>query len=251
MLTKFEKNNVVNPVEYSKDNFFDDSVVIKSAGFAYKMVYPNGQKHKNTRSGGKIQRSSSKMFANVCQGKMGEFAVYKKLKESGLNVSLPDLKVMDRREWDIGDLFVGDKKIGVKSVKYFSNVLFLEKKDWEEGPIYKYDDKVPYDYFILVRIAPILENRTKDLKINLKSKKPYKKLIDEVFKEEDGSETLWEYQIVGGVTKEMLNYAINNYYIITSGEKLNGNTTMDATNYYIQSCDHIFIEEIIQKIKNN
>ena len=53
----------------------------------------------------------------------------------------------------------------------------------------------------------------------------------------------WEYDIPGFITGEQLIYAINNNFVINQGDMLNGNTKMDAQNYYIQSGD---MEDISQ-----
>lgn len=53
----------------------------------------------------------------------------------------------------------------------------------------------------------------------------------------------WEYDIPGFVTLEELKYIIQNRFILPQGAMLNGKTSMDAENYYVQSGDMHSINE--------
>lgn len=103
-------------------------------------------------------------------GKLGEFGIYKFLKERGYGVSYPDLEVRKQGDWDDGDLSIDEKKINIKTTKNFGNLLLLKKADWNPEGNYKWGlRKLPngnkeryvddtYKYFFLCRIKPDIEN---------------------------------------------------------------------------------------------
>lgn len=103
-------------------------------------------------------------------GKFGEFGIYKFLKESGYDVSYPDLKVRKKGEWDDGDLLLGEGKINIKTTKHFGNLLLLKKDDWDSEGNYNWGLKIhpdgtrekyldtSYKYFFLCRIKPDIDD---------------------------------------------------------------------------------------------
>lgn len=120
---------------------------------------------------------------------------------------------------------------------FFSNLLLLETKDWNKKgeyiPNIGSESSSIYDYFVLVRIKP-------DLKKTFKSKKLfYSDRIEFELIEEVLSELVWEYDVVGAISNETLKHIIKNNYILPKNSLLNGNTEMDAENYYIQ-CGNMF-----------
>ncbi len=99
---------------------------------------------RESRSGGTQIRDVGMIFYDTLRGKLGEFIIKKFLKELyGLSVEL-DMGVYPRGEWDDSDIKINNKHLSIKTAKWFSNWLMIEKKDIARGDL--------YDYYIFVTI---------------------------------------------------------------------------------------------------
>ncbi len=244
MLTKMkhDKNGVwiTKKKQFKPIHTLKKTTLETSLKFAYDMTFGKNGEHRNHRTGGIYLRKNGEIFANTFQGKLSEFAVYNTLYKDFPNLNRPDTETYGLGEWDNTDFEVNGKKISVKSTKSFGNLLLLETKDWNKKGEY-----IPninkgcafYDYFILVRINPYCEDLLKQKKILYSEDLDYNILNTTLLNKN------WEYDIPGFITGEQLIYAINNNFVINQGDMLNGNTKMDAQNYYIQSGD---MEDISQ-----
>jgi hypothetical protein len=189
--------------------------------FAEKMANGNDGEHRAKRSGGIKVRSPEQIFKDTIRGKLGEFAVFNYLISKELDVEPPDIQTYPLGKWDDVDIEYKNKKINIKTTKYFGNLLLLESKDWDEEGNYIPNIKFSnsrYDYFVFVRLRKIKSN---DNKLGF----------------------LIAYDIVGYITNEDLQYIIKNNYLLGQGYYLN-NTKMDADNYYIQADDFRDISEL-------
>jgi len=127
MIWKFE----LTEKEFQKCNKFADS---------------SSKSQREHRSGGILQRNVGKIKEDTLRGKIGEVIVKKFLEQEPFdikNISL-DFGVYDRGIWDETDIEIDNKKISIKSSKWFARWLLLESKDIERGDL--------YDYYILVLI---------------------------------------------------------------------------------------------------
>lgn len=219
---------VTNKRPFSSDGVFSKEDVKKAFDFAKQMSL--NQLHRPTRSGGTYNRDYFDILKNTFQGKLSEFAIYH-LFDGIANVNEPDLSIYSRGIWDSGDFEINGNRVAIKSAKSFAQLLLLETKDWDENGIYIPDINKSnggiYDYFILVRIDPN---------------------IDDCYTENDIINISWQYQITGYITREDLISVIKSEHIIPKDAKLNGKIPMDAENYYVQSGDLKDINKLIKEV---
>lgn len=221
---------------------FEQEDIQQVLNFAYNMSFGENGEHRHYRSGGQHKRGNGEVFANAFQGKLSEFAVYDALKMK-CDIKAPDLSTYGLGKWDDDDFQIGGKKISVKSTKSFGNLLLLETKDWNEyGQYIPNIDKgtFEYDFFILVRIDPNIENLLK------KNRMLYSKVIDKREICEILIKEKWQYDIPGFISKNELLYAIKNNFIIKQNQYLNRKTKIDADNYYIQTVDMHDLSNLIE-----
>lgn len=215
--------------------------------FSYEMCFGKGY-HREYRSGGQHERKKGEMFCNTFQGKLAEIATYNYFLAKGLSCEELDFSISPQGIWDDVDILTKGKKISIKSVAFFSDLLLLETKDWNSSgkyiPNLKNDSTTNYDYFILVKIKP-------DIKKLFKSKNLYfsNEISKETIEQLILREQLWEYEVVGYCTDKTIEYIINHKYIIPQNSFLNGKTKIDAENYYIQSGDLKKIEILINELQ--
>ncbi|MBE8715262.1 hypothetical protein C4F49_16400 [Sphingobacterium sp. KB22] len=60
---------------------------------------------------------------------------------------------------------------------------------------------------------------------------------------------LWTYDFAGCISRKTFTYIIDHEYIVPQGTKLNGETMMDASNFYCQAADMATYEMLIKKLK--
>jgi len=212
-----------------------ENIIQKSFEFAYEMAYGDGF-HRRNRTGGKHKRNDFEIFLNTFQGKIAEFVVHHFFNEKNYTCSDVDLSINEKGVWDDIDLIINNKKIGIKSTAFFSNLFLLESKDWDKEGKY-IPNKALYDYFILVRIKPSTNSLLNSIKN--KSKKEIQALINA---------KKWLYDIPGCLSNKTLKYIIKEEYILPKGVFLNGKTPMDAENYYLQTGSLKNINSLFKKL---
>lgn len=217
--------------------------VIDTFNFAYNMTFGNGGEHRNHRSGGQARRKPGEIFADTFQGKIAEFALYNYIKSNtNLDIPKPDLSEWGLNEWDNSDFKIGSHNISVKSTKFFGNLLLLETKDWNQDAQYipnieKGDEK--YDFFVCIRIKPECSDIMKRNRLLYSFEANRDFLINQI------ENNKWECNIAGFITGEELKQIINSEFILPQNSLLNGETRMDATNYYVQMGDMHDISELV------
>lgn len=228
-------------------NQIDEQIMEKCFRFAYSMVFGTGH-HRKHRSGGQHKRKNGELFANTFQGKLAEFIVYEELKKNGVeNLALPDTNIYGKGIWDDFDLEVSGKKINIKSVAFFSNLLLLEAADWscEDGYISGGESLrgQKYDYFVVVRIKPDVKNLFQSNDIFYANDIEKEKLQHLIFSEQ------WFFDIAGVCTEKTIQYIIKNDYFLPQNSLLNDTVRMDADNYYIQVGNLKDFSFFVQRIK--
>jgi hypothetical protein len=229
------------------NNSIDEVIINKCYEFAVKMVFGEGH-HRKYRSGGQYSRKNGELFANTLQGKISEFVTYHKLINAGfVDLELPDINIYGKGKWDDTDLEFNYKKINIKSSTHFSNLLLLEKKDWNlKGqyiPNIENDSSQDYDYFLVVRIKP-------DIKYLLQKEKLfYKDDIDLKVLKELVFSAKWYYDFGGVCTQKTIRYIITNNYFLPQKALLNGKMEMDADNYYLQNGNLKDFDYLINELK--
>ena len=213
--------------------------------FAYDMCFGEGH-HRRHRTGGVLQRHAGEQFCNTFQGKLAEVVLRNYLISKGYKCDEPDFNVFGEGIWDDTDLIINGKSLSVKSAAFFSNLLLLESRDYDnEGnylPNLNIGATACYDYYILVRICP-------DIKGIFRGKRLlYSDSIDKQTIESIISSQAWSYDIAGWISHEEFVSIIENRFIIPQRALLNGKIPMDAENYYVQSGDMHEIEQICQEL---
>ena len=222
---------ITHKVVYKKVRKLKSRTIDRVFNFAYTMAFD--EKHRKTRSGGKLQRKNGEIFANTFQGKLAECAAVNFFCKFDDSIEI-DFDTYDLGKWDKVDLTVCKKEIAIKSTKHFGQLLLLETKDWNDLGEYIPNIGTPnssYDFIVLVRMEPSCEDIMKSNRLL------YNDNIDKITLENIIKQQEWSYDYVGYITKSDLKQIINDKHIIPQGALLNGKTPMDAENYYIQAGD--------------
>lgn len=240
------KNNswyITSKKPFNSSRKFKKETIMKVFDFAYSMTFGENGEHRNHRSGGSIERKQGQIFADTFQGKLAECAIsnlFYKIDPS----TVPDFSVYKLGTWDSVDLNIKGKKIAIKSTKSFGNLLLLESKDWDQDgnyiPNLNSESECTYDYFILVRINPFCEE------IMRKNRWLYSNDVDKENLKREILKNDWNYDCPGYITNDELIFSISNNHSVKKGDLLNGTTTFDASNYYIQAGDMNDISNLIK-----
>lgn len=214
--------------------------------FAYEMCFGEGH-HRAHRTGGQAMRKPGEQFCNTFQGKLAEVVLRKLLLSNNLDCGEPDFAVYGEGIWDDVDLIVNNKSLSVKSAANFSHLLLLEENDYDQDgnylPNYRKGATASYDYYLLVRIGPDIKRKFKDNRL-LFSYQISKETISEIiFKE------TWSYDIAGWISHDEFVSVIRDRQIIPQNATLKRWTTMDASNYYVQSGDLHDIDELCRILR--
>lgn len=244
-LTKLEPNiYLINHKKPFNDiNLISVKDIEKAFQFAFEMSFGKGH-HRTHRTGGQTKRKKGEIFCNTFQGKLAEIVLYNYFTSRKINCTEVDYRIMGKNEWDDYDFVINNKKINVKSSTFFSNLLLLETKDWDQNgnyiPNQNNENNTQYDFFVLIRIKP-------DLKALLsRNRLYYSNEIDKGILNKIINNEKWSYDIPGFITnKEFVQEVIKGQQIIPQNSLLNNKTPMDAENYYIQSGDLQDINNII------
>jgi hypothetical protein len=215
---------------------FQDKEIGEVYDFAFGMTFGKVGEHRKYRSGGQHRRKNGEVFINTFQGKLCEFGIKNFFGKYGIECSDPDLSQWELGIWDTLDVTANNKKVNVKSTKFFGDLLLLETKDWNtEG---EYVPNIAtgnshYDFFVLTRIKPSGEAIMKKHRIMYCNELPNEVDLEEIIIKNGP----WKFDIAGFITHEDLVDLINSRYILPQNSRLNGKMPMDAENYYVQSGD--------------
>lgn len=221
------------------------SFVDKSFEFAYNMTFGNVGQHRDHRTGGREIRKNGQIFINAFQGKICEFGLWNFFSNNGFLLDEPDIGEWSKGTWDDTDLIINGSKINVKSAVFFSNLLLLETKDWDEHAYYlpnEQDEETAYSYFVLCRTNP-------DGKKCMQSHRLFYSDIASKSDLDWMKSEKWEMDIAGYITRQDLIQIIQSNNIIPQGGLLNGKIPMDASNYYCQAGDMRNINELVKLLK--
>ena len=129
MFTKLRRQNNEFFIP-EKKSFFPNSInkdfIPEIINFCFDMTFGKKGEHRKYRSGGTHFRRNGEIFCDTFQGKLGEYFVYQKLKELGINCGKPDIERWSLGRWDDHDFDINEKSINVKSMAHFSNLLLFQ-----------------------------------------------------------------------------------------------------------------------------
>ena len=180
----------------------------KAKMFASNMTFNKEGEHRENRSGGTLKRNQKEIFINTFRGKLAEIAFYEFFKDKkNIIISEPDFETYKKGRWDELDFTLNNHKINVKSSTHFSNLLLLEKSDWNLDAQY-----IPniskttksYDFFFFIRVH--------------------------------ASDNTFPFDIPGYITNRDLKTIISEKQFVLKGDFL-GSKRLDADNYYVQADD--------------
>ena len=122
----------------------------------------------------------------------------------------------------------------------------LETKDWNQKgeyiPNLANGSTYNYNFFVLVRIKPDIKGLFKKKRWLYSSS-----LSQEEIKTYINNQK-WQYDLPGYITKYDLVQAIKNKQVIPQNAKLNGQTKMDAENYYFPVKSMYSMKEILAEL---
>lgn len=212
--------------------------------FAYSMTFGKEGCHRDHRSGGSLKRRPAQIFSDTFQGKLAECAACNIFYKSDKNL-MPDFSVSELGVWDSVDIKVKGKNVAIKSTKYFGQLLLLESADWDKNGVYlpnKDKDINKYDYIVFLRMKPSCEDILRQNRL-LYSDKIEKETLRKILISED-----WTYDCPGYITNDELKSVIRHNQVIYKGSMLNGKTSIDADNYYVQAACLNDIKKLKEKI---
>jgi hypothetical protein len=204
--------------------------VNETLDFAYAMTFGKGGEHRKYRSGGSHTRKNGEIFCDTFQGKLAEYFVYQKLISIGVDCPKPDIDKWGLGKWDDEDFVINNKLINVKSMAFFSNLLLLETKDWDETGKYIPNNK-SYDYFFVVRIKPDLKKEFRNQRMLYSDHISLERIKSTLERQSFFAD------LPGYITNLFLKEKIQEKQILPKGSILNGRIKMDAENFYILSSD--------------
>ncbi|MFD0699465.1 hypothetical protein [Myroides pelagicus] len=232
------------------ENTISQNQIKQALDFAYSMVYADGH-HRAYRSGGSITRKKGEQFCNTFQGKLAEIVLYDflRINHSDIKVSEPDFSIMGKGLWDDTDLKINDKfNISIKSMAFFSNLLLLETKDWDQQGAYipnlSTGNNALYDYFIIVRLKEDIKQLFKHEKLLYSNENLDKNKIEKIILSKN-----WYFDVPGCASLKTIIHLIENKNILVKGAILNNRTPMDAENYFCEVSKLHPLEKMIAQIK--
>jgi hypothetical protein len=246
---KLEERNgslYVNTAKGFKHSFDINDYVEKSVRWAFAQKY---FKNKN-----KEKRTPKQIICDATQGKIGEFAVYRMLKERGYNLEEPDYtSVKGEGEWDDGDLFleravildgnpsINKINIQIKTNTSKNNLFKLKKEEFDlNGNYHNWGNKKPilYTYFFMCRI-------------NIGVRNAFESLGDSEFNIENVLKFIpninFRIEVTGFININDFRKIIAEDQFIPAKKLINNSYSLDEDYYYCQSGDLREIDEIAKK----
>lgn len=215
--------------------------------FAYAMSFGAQGEHRANRAGGQNIRRNGEIFCDAFNGKLGEFAIQQYFATHNIHLPEPDLNVYGRKVWDDTDFLYNEHYLAVKTTKHIGNLLLLERDDWDQNgyyiPNYQRPSGGQYDAIILVRVNSDIVGTFKN------NRKYYSDQITQSELNAMFSNFSCAFDIPGYIDLATLQQVISRNQLIEQGSYLgNGDTCMDATNYYIQSGNLLPINNLINQL---
>ena len=210
--------------------------------FSWQMTFGRKGEHRSTRSGGQLARDHVRKFCDIFLGKLGEVAFFNlcQQRNKSQTISPIDYECYTLGKWDSADFIINDQyHIAIKTTKHFGNLLLLEYKDWcvqQNQAIYlpnvDAESKGKYDYLFFSRVKTNLSELLKNISFS------HEQSIDDIhtlFFNHIFHKVNVALEVVGYISNQDLVTLMKDDYILPQHAILNGNTVMDAKNYYLQS----------------
>lgn len=246
---KLEERNgslYVTTTKRFKRSFDINDYVQKSVKWAF------AQKH--FKDNKKDKRTPRQIKCDAIQGKIGEFAVYKMLKERGYYLEEPDYtSIKGEGEWDDGDLFlertvISDSKptvnkinIQIKTHTSKNNLFKLKKEEFDlDGNYHNWGKKkkILYTYFFMCRINTGVRDAFESLGDSEFTLENVLKFIENIN---------FKIEVTGFININDFRKIISENQLIPANKLINNSYTLSEDYYYCQSGDLREIDEIAKK----
>lgn len=216
-----------------KPTFDVNEYVEKSVKWAFSQKYFHDDEE---------ERTPRQRKCDATQGKIGEFAVYKMLREKGYDLEEPDwTTIRDKGQFDDGDLRLGDLNIQIKTHTSRNDLLKLKKEQFDSNGIYhNWGKKEPilYTYFFMCRI-------------NTGVRSAFESLSDEEFTLENVLNLIpninFRIEVTGFINIKDFRKIIAENQFIPVNVKINNSFSFKKEFYYCQTGDLRGIDEISKK----
>lgn len=227
-----------------KSEFILTSALEEAFEFAYNHTV--GQK-KNllTLFWGSNKQQNVAEFAKAFRGKLCEIGLKKYLDMHGLSVRHPKSLTWEVDKFENFELLVNNKKrLLVKAIPYYSNLLLLDTELWDTDASYGRGKKhrIQYDYFVLTRIKPGVIHLFENFKLTNNQEMDKEQIKKIVFAPS------FKFEVTGYLSKHEIAELKRNGQILPAGAVVNGNKELDHEYYYCQAGDlnrpKLLIEQI-------
>lgn len=248
-MTNEQENIEVSYLTTQGKEFKSDFILTSALGEAFEFAFSHTVgKKKNLASlfWGSNRQKNVEDFAKVFRGKLCEIGMKKYLDMNGVSVHHPKNIKWEADKFENFDLLVNNnKRLLVKAVPYYSNLLLLDTKLWHEDASFGNGNKhrIQYDYFVLTRLKPgvihLFENfaLTKNQEVD---KEQIKKIV---------FAPCFKFEVTGYLTKNEIIDLRKNGQILPAGAIVNGNKVLEHEYIYCQAGDLNRASMLIDEIK--
>lgn len=215
-----------------KSDFILTSALEEAFEFAFSKTVGKRAKPISVFFGAK-KKENVEDFAKAFRGKLCEIGLKKFFAMNGLSVRYPKTHDWEADKYENFDLLVNGKRVLVKAIPYYSNLLLLDTKYWKGDASYGKGrrHRIQYDYFVLTRLRPgvihLFENfkLTKDVDID-------KELIKKIVFAPN-----FQFEVTGYLSKNEVKYLAETNQVLEQGSIVNNNKVLGNDYYYCQAGD--------------
>lgn len=172
-------------------------------------------------------------FAKAFRGKLCEIGLKKFFIMNEFTVRYPKTKDWKVDKYENFEFLVNKKRVLVKSIPHYSNLLLLDTNFWDLNASYGKHrrNRIQYDYFVLTRIKPGVIHLFENFKLT-KNKEVNKELIKQIVFSKN-----YQFEVTGYLSKTEIMYLAQMKHVIPKGSIVNGNKKLDHEYYYCQTGD--------------
>lgn len=236
-MTKEQENMEISYLTTQGKEFKSDFILTSALDEAFEFAFSHTVgKKKNLASlfwGSNRQRNVAD-FAKAFRGKLCEIGMKKYLDMNGVSVRYPKTRKWETDKYENFELLVNhNKRVLVKSVPYYSNLLLLDTDYWTDDASYKSGRRrrINYDYFVLTRIKPGVIHLFENFNLT-KNKEVDKEQIRKIV-----FAPSFKFEVTGYLTKKEVADLRKVGQILPEGAILNDNKRLDHEYIYCQAGD--------------
>lgn len=185
-------------------------------------------------------------FAKAFRGKLCEIGLKKFFSMYDLSVRKPKTA----KNWQVDkyenfEFEVNKKRILVKSIPHYSNLLLLDTELWDTNASYGKNsrNRIKYDFFVLTRIKPGTIHLFENFELT-KNKEVDKDLIRQIVFSKN-----YQFEVTGYLDQTEIKVLNDMGHIIPKGSIVNGNKVLGHEYYYCQTGDLNDVRLLINRLK--